>query len=158
MVEREADILAAHNDIDFVYPDYYEQFPDGSWEIVRTGDDIIKTVKVGMMHRADYHRRFNLYDPEMIFAEYDLLQQYLNAGLTGYHISDPLFVYHRRRESQTGNRARVKAGKEELKTSMARTLKYVDNTSENKAEHQHCSSSNISKKLITTYHSDLPDQ
>ncbi|GAA5054289.1 hypothetical protein GCM10025751_32610 [Haladaptatus pallidirubidus] len=102
-------------DIDFVYPDYYEQFPDGSRETVRTGDDIMNTVKVGMMHRADHLRRFNLYDPEMIFAEYDLLLQYLNAGLTGYYIPDPLFVYHRRRDSQTGDSARVKAGKEELK-------------------------------------------
>jgi hypothetical protein len=113
--EREADILTAHNEVDFVYPDYYEQFPDGTREIVRTGDEIMKTVKVGMMHRADHLQRFNLYDPEMIFAEYDLLLRYLNAGLTGYRISDRLFVYNRQRDSQTGDSARVKDGKEELK-------------------------------------------
>lgn len=115
LVEREAEILTADKNVDFVYPDYYEQYPDGSQELVETGDDIMKTVKVGMMHRADHLQQFNLYDPDMIFAEYDLLLQYLNAGVTGHHIADLLFVYHRLRNSQTGNSARVKAGKEELK-------------------------------------------
>ncbi|WP_458191187.1 hypothetical protein [Haladaptatus sp. NG-WS-4] len=115
MVERASEILTDRSDIDFVYTDYYEQFPDGMREIVETGTDIMNTVKVGVMHRTDQLRQFDVYDPDMIFAEYDLLLQYLDAGLDGYHIPDPLFVYHRRRDSQTGDRAHVEAGKEELR-------------------------------------------
>lgn len=115
LVGRKADVLLTHDDVDFVYPNYYEQFPDGNRETVETGADILKTVKVGMMHRTDTLRLFNLYDPDVIFAEYDLLLQYLDANLTGYHIPEPLFVYHRRRDSETGDRERVEAGVEELK-------------------------------------------
>lgn len=68
-----------------------------------------------------------------------MIYQYLNAGLSGYHILDPLFVYHRGWESQISNRARIKSYKEELKASMAETLRYVDTSSENKTEHLHCS-------------------
>lgn len=115
LVERSADVLAARSDIDFVYTDYYEQFPDGRREIVETGADVMNTVKVGVMHRTDRLRQFDAYDPELIFAEYDLLMRYLDAGLDGRHVSDPLFVYHRRKDSQTGDSTRVEAGKEELR-------------------------------------------
>lgn len=115
LVERSLDTISTHDDADFVYTDYYEQFPDGNREVVKTGTDIMNTVKVGVLHPTDQLREFGTYDPEMIFAEYDLLRRYLDAGLVGYHIPEPLFVYHRRRDSQTGDDALVEAGKAELR-------------------------------------------
>ncbi|WP_435153670.1 glycosyltransferase family 2 protein [Haladaptatus sp. DFWS20] len=115
LVERSSDVLVQNDDVDFVYTDYYERFPDGTWEIVETDAAILNTVTVGVMHRTDHLRQFGLFDPEMIFAEYDLLLRYLDAGFDGQHIADPLFVYHRRRDSQTADSDRVDAGKEELR-------------------------------------------
>jgi hypothetical protein len=86
----------------------------------------MNTVKVGTMHRMEQLRGFDLYDSEMIFAEYDLLLRYLDAGLDGYHIDNPLFVYHRRRDSETADRSRVEAGREELKAKYGRNLQFRD--------------------------------
>ncbi|GAA0224048.1 glycosyltransferase family 2 protein [Haladaptatus pallidirubidus] len=122
LVERSCEILTSHEDVDFVYTDYYERFPDGERKIVQTGTNIMNTVKVGVMHRTDRLRQFDMYDPTMIFAEYDLLLRDLNAGLTGHHVPDPLFVYHRRRDSQTGDNARVKIGREELREKYGEDL------------------------------------
>ena len=115
LLQRSCGVLEHNEEIDFVYPDYYEWFPDGTRETVETGENIMNTVKVGMVHRTDRLREFGTYDPEMIFAEYDLLLRYLDAGLDGYHIPDPLFVYYRRPDSQTGDEERVEAGKRELR-------------------------------------------
>ena len=115
LVERSCGVLETHDDVDFVYSDYYEQFPDGTRKTVGTGSDIMNTVKVGMMHRTDRLRGFGSYDSGMIFAEYDLLLRYLDAGLDGYHVPEPLFVYHRRPDSLTGDGERVEAGKSELR-------------------------------------------
>lgn len=72
-VERSSEILTSDSSVDFVYTDYYERFPDGKQKVVKTGADVMKTVKVGMMHRADHLRQVGLYDPDLSFAEYDLL-------------------------------------------------------------------------------------
>ncbi|WP_227355167.1 glycosyltransferase [Haladaptatus salinisoli] len=126
LVERQSDILAAEPGIDFVYSDYYERFPDGERVRVDTGANVLNTVKVGTMHRTEQLREFGLYDPEMIFAEYDLLLRYLDAGLDGYHVAEPLFVYHRRRGSVTSDGARVEAGREELRAKHGRELRIRD--------------------------------
>ncbi|WP_231186990.1 glycosyltransferase [Haladaptatus sp. DYF46] len=123
LVERSLDALSTREDVDFVYTDYYERFPDGERKLVETGSDITKTVKVGTMHRTERLREFGSYDPDMIFAEYDLLFRYLDAGLIGYHVPEPLFVYHRRRNSQTGDRARVDAGKAELREKFGENVR-----------------------------------
>ena len=115
LLERSCEILETNEGLDFVYPDYYEQFPDGERRVVETGEDIMNTVKVGMLHRTDRLHEFGSYDSEMIFAEYDLLLRYLDAGLDGFHVPDPLFVYHRQSNSVTSDSKRVKAGKAELR-------------------------------------------
>lgn len=114
LVERSAAVLTSDSAVDFVYTDYVEAFPNGERTIVETGLDIMQTVKVGMMHRSDRLHQFGLYNPQFIFAEYDLLMQYLNAGLEGYHIPGPLFIYHRQKDSQTANTDRVRKGKQQL--------------------------------------------
>ena len=114
LVERSVGVLRARPNIDFVYCDYYERFPDGE-RVVDTGEEVLNTVKVGIAHRIEHLRAFGAYDPEMVFAEYDLLLRYLDAGLEGFHIPEPLFVYHRRANSVTGDSARVAASKTELK-------------------------------------------
>lgn len=123
LVERSLDAFSTQEEVDFVYTDYYERFPDGEREFVETGGDITKTVKVGTMHRTDRLEEFGLYDPEMIFSEYDLLFRYLDAGLAGYHVAEPLFVYHRRRNSQTDDSARVEAGKSELREKFGENVR-----------------------------------
>ncbi|WP_423746388.1 glycosyltransferase (plasmid) [Haladaptatus sp. SPP-AMP-3] len=123
LVERSFDAFSTREEVDFVYTDYYERFPDGERELVETGGDITKTVKVGTMHRTDRLEEFGLYNPEMIFAEYDLLFRYLDAGLAGYHVSEPLFVYHRRRNSQTDDSTRVEAGKSELREKFGENVR-----------------------------------
>lgn len=115
LVERMAAVLTTRSNVDFVYCDYYEGFPDGEETVVETGADVLNTVKVGVMHRAEHLRKFDAYDPRVIFSEYDLLLRYLDAGLEGYHIAEPLFVYHRREDSCTSDDARVAAGKAELR-------------------------------------------
>lgn len=126
LVERMADVLSTHRDVDFVYADYYEQFPDGERVRVNTGEDILDTVKVGIMHRTERLREFGLYDPEMVFSEYDLLLQYRRAGVTGHHVPEPLFVYHRRRGSYTSDDARVDAGREELRQEFGEDIQVRD--------------------------------
>lgn len=115
LIERMADVLRNRPDTDYVYSDYLERSPDGERVEVDTGDDVLDTVAVGVMHRTDHLERFGGYDPEMIHAEYDLLLQYREAGLSGYHIPEPLFVYHRRTDSQSADSARVAAGLAELR-------------------------------------------
>jgi len=115
LTERMAEALTTRPDVDFVYSDYYERFPDGEEVVVETGTEILNTVTVGVMHRTERLREFDAYDPEMIFSEYDLLLRYLDAGLDGYHIPEPLFVYHRRADSYTANDTRVATGEAELK-------------------------------------------
>lgn len=115
LVERMVDVLDSNPKVDFVYSDYYEQDRDGERVVVDTGEDILRTITIGIMHRRGVIERFGLYDPEMRFSEYDLLLRYLDAGLEGYHIPVPLFVYHRRAGSQTTDAEWVRAGAEELK-------------------------------------------
>jgi len=115
LVERLLDVLSTRPTVNFAYSDYYERRPDGERLLVDTGEDVLNTVKVGVMHRTDRLEAFDLYDPEMHFAEYDLLLRYLDAGLEGHHVPEPLFVYHRREDSLTGNATWLDAGERELR-------------------------------------------
>lgn len=115
LVERLAGVLDGSPDADFAYSDYYEQPVDGDRIVVDTGVDVMNTITVGVMHRAEHVERFGGFDPELYHAEYDLLLQYLDAGLDGRHVPEPLFVYHRRADSRTGDDAAVRTGLAELR-------------------------------------------
>lgn len=45
LIEQSSDILMANDDVDFVYSDYYDRFPDKSRKTVETDTDILNTVK-----------------------------------------------------------------------------------------------------------------
>lgn len=114
LVERLVRVLDDSPDVDFAYCDYHEQFPHGERVQVDTGGDIVHTVAVGVVHRVDHLARFGGYDAGMVLAEYDLLLRYLDAGLDGHRVPEPLFVYHRREDSRTADDQLLEAGIAEL--------------------------------------------
>jgi len=122
LIGKMVTVLSTDSDVDFVYSDYYEQFPSGERTVVDTGADALNTVKVGIMHQTEHLDTFDGYDPEIRFSEYDLLLRYLDAGLEGYHIPEPLFVYHRQRNSLTDDEAWVEAGEKELREKYGRDV------------------------------------
>jgi glycosyltransferase involved in cell wall biosynthesis len=115
LVEEMWGVLQDCQNISFVYSDYYEETLDGERVYIDTGEDIFNTVTIGVMHQAETIEQFGRYNPSMHFSEYDLLLQYLNSGIRGYHIPKPLFIYHRREDSQTSDSEWVHDGEYELK-------------------------------------------
>jgi glycosyltransferase involved in cell wall biosynthesis len=122
LVERMLEIFNTQSTVDFVYSDYYERFPGGKQVYVDTGENILNTITIGIMHRANTLEQFGRYDPTMHFSEYDLLLQYTDAGIKGHHIPEPLFIYHRRGDSQTAEEDWVTEGKQELMDKYGRHL------------------------------------
>lgn len=78
------------------------------------------------MHRVENLERFGGYDAGMIHAEYDLLLRYLDAGLDGHHVPEPLFVYHRREDSLTADDQLLEAGIAELREKYGKDVEIRD--------------------------------
>lgn len=105
-------ILDQHPEIDFVYPDYYEEFK-GKRSLV-IPQNIFENVMIGILFRKDGLERVGYYRENVFFTEYDLFLRTLDEW-QGYHYARPLFIYHRRLDSITGDKKRVEEGIQQLK-------------------------------------------
>lgn len=104
-------ILDGNPEVDFVYPDYYEEF-DGKKFLV-SPKNVFETIAIGVMFRKGRLAEEGFYREGISFAEYDLLLRTLGKW-KGYHFPEPLFTYHRRRESLTGNAGWVRRSIKQL--------------------------------------------
>ena len=104
-------ILDKDPNIDFVYPDYYEEF--GGKQKLISPKNIFETIAGGVMFRRERLIETGYYDEELFFPEYALFLK--NPNWEGSHLKTPLYVYYRRNESLTGDHKRVDRGKRQLK-------------------------------------------
>lgn len=126
ILEQMYNVLEKEPSVDFVYSDYVEVFSGGRKRYVDTSDNILNTITIGIMHRRERLLEYEGYDENLFFAEYDLLLRYLKDDLEGCHIAEPLFVYHRRDKSLTGDTEAVKKGKRKLEKKFGRSLDIRD--------------------------------
>lgn len=112
LVKELAAILDAHPEIDFVYPNYYEEI--GNTKKVVVPKNMFETIALGVMYRRDKLAVEGFYRANVFFAEYDVLLRTL-GWWKGYHYPEALFTYSRRYESLSANENRVEAALHQLK-------------------------------------------
>lgn len=105
-------VLDQDSQIDFVYPDYYEEW-EGKKKII-SPQNIFQNVMIGVLFRKKKLEEEGFYRENIFFAEYDLLLRTLDRWVS-YHYTKPLFIYHRRLASITGDKNRVAEGIQQLK-------------------------------------------
>lgn len=97
--------LDMYPDIDFVYPDYWEEFKNKKKRIIpRT---IFDTLAGGTLFKRKSLIEAGLYRKEVLLAEYDLFLRMIGKW-KGFHYSKPLFVYCRRINSISANQQWLK--------------------------------------------------
>lgn len=126
LIEKMYDILSTNPNIDFVYSDYWENPVDGEKFRVRTDENLMNLLTIGVMHRRTVLDEMGLFDPDMYFSEYDLILRYVRSGRDGYHIDEPLFTYHRRSDSQTGTADWIEEGEKELQEKFGEEITIRD--------------------------------
>jgi len=99
ILKEMAEVLDTNSQIDFVYSDYYEQNQNKT-KLVSTKHNLFNTVSIGVMFRRQKLEEAGFYKENIVFAEYDLLLRTINKW-KGFHISKPLFIYIRRKQSIT---------------------------------------------------------
>jgi spore coat polysaccharide biosynthesis protein SpsF len=115
ILERMYTVLEQNLDVSFVYCDYWERTTDGECRHVEVDDDLYKTTLAGIMFRKEVLYTADLYDPEMILPEYDLLTKLRLAGHEGTHISEPLFTSNRRENGAMQDEEGRQRGKRQLR-------------------------------------------
>lgn len=103
--------LDAHPDVDFVYPDYYEQ--RGKRRVRISPRHLFEALDGGVMIRRQKLLDEGGYVPGIIFAGYDLFLRTLQRW-KGVHIKKPLYIYTRHQAAHTANPAYVKKGIDQL--------------------------------------------
>lgn len=99
---------------DFVYCDYYEKnMETGKEKSVSLKENIFKSVAGGIMFKKKMLIALGMYNPELIFPEYEILIK-AQGKYTGRHLSKALFIYRRHGKSITANKKKVLLGKKQL--------------------------------------------
>lgn len=124
ILKEMAAILDKKPEIDFIYCDYYEKFPQGKLKIISTKNNIFNTIAGGIMFRKNKLAKEGFYNEDIKFPEYDLLLKVENKW-RGYHIAKPLYYYNRRRESLTGKKQWLKEALVELKKLHPQKIKKI---------------------------------
>ncbi len=114
-LERTYTAIQKRPEVDFVYTDYYEMTLDGEKRYVNTSEDIFQTVAAGILFSKSAIQAVGAYDETLVFPEYDLLMKLQSNDRKNCHIAEPLFVYHRRDDSLTTDKERIRRGKRELR-------------------------------------------
>lgn len=105
-------LLNADERLDFVYTDYFEVF-EGDRHLVQLSD-LFQTIADNAVYRTSSLKNAGWWSEDAgLFPEYDVLLRTL-AIWKHAHITKPLTVYWRRRESLTGGSERVMQGIEKL--------------------------------------------
>ncbi|MBI2610908.1 glycosyltransferase family 2 protein [Candidatus Kaiserbacteria bacterium] len=91
--------------LDYAYADYFEE--QGGMRVLVRPSDPFKAPIGGFLWRRERLLREGGFRGKTIFPEYEVLLQTWGRW-KGVHLPEPLFVYHRRQESLTGDAKRVK--------------------------------------------------
>ena len=117
-----APILDGDSGIDFCYPDYYEEF--NGKKILVSPKNIFENIMIGVLFRKDKLTDEGFFRKSVFFTEYDLLLRTMNKW-TSFHCAKPLFTYHRRNDSATGNSNRVEEGLRQLRDLHPDKLEHI---------------------------------
>jgi glycosyltransferase involved in cell wall biosynthesis len=95
-------ILENRPEYDCVYTDRYEiNARDNTKVRVNVGqDNVFDMLGCGILFRREVFARIGLYR-DLLFEEYDLMLRFLNTGLKGYYLQEPLYYYLKRESAMT---------------------------------------------------------
>jgi len=116
-------VLEKNPPIDFAYSDYYE-IKEGKKELV-SPKNIFETIAGGIVFNREKFKAEGFYRKGIFWGEYDLLLRTLDKWKS-YYCKKPLFTYHRRKESISGNALNVEKGIEELKSLHPTKTDYIN--------------------------------
>ncbi len=111
-LEELVPFLDARPDCLFVYPDYYET--KGKEKKLVSPRTIFEGVAEGILFRKNMLPSENVYRPEALFPEYDLILRQ-SWEEQGCHYARPLFTYRRRPGSMTSYPEYVRRGLKQLR-------------------------------------------
>lgn len=104
-------VLDTHQEIDFVYCDYWEVNNKERWLV--SPETRFETLAVGVMFKRKKFKSSIVYR-DLFFAEYDLILREFKDSKS-YHLQKPLFTYNRHPMSLTADEKLVEKGLKELK-------------------------------------------
>lgn len=99
------------SDIDLVYTDYKEEY-NGTERDVRV-KHVFETTGAGVVYRKDSLEKAGWWNNTLLFPEYDLILRTAGRWKSTY-VPEPLFIYHRRKKSLTGDGTYEERGKAQL--------------------------------------------
>lgn len=101
IIRELAQALDENQEIDFVYPDYYEEY-EGNREVV-SPQNIFESTAAGTMFKREKLIKEGGYHTDVkVFYEYDLLLRTLDRWKS-FHVPKPLFTFCRRKGSVTSD-------------------------------------------------------
>ncbi len=99
------------SEIDLVYSDYKEEY-NGTERGVRV-KHVLETTGAGIIYRKDRLEEVGLWNKDLLFPECDLILRTSSRWKFAY-VPEPLFIYHRRTNSLTGDGTYEERGRAQL--------------------------------------------
>lgn len=98
-------------EIDFAYSDYKEEY-NGMERDVHV-KHLLETTGIGVIYRKNRLKKAGLWNNTLLFPEYDLILRTSGRWKSAY-VPKPLFIYHRRTKSLTGDGTYEERGRAQL--------------------------------------------